>query len=422
MTATREGVLYGTSATTLVLIGLLMAATVVVAGQGILAAEFLRICAPAQVRTERVCETGMEFGFASTNWDERIQGLYDSGQDAIPVMANITATTPDGEVTTMQMPFDIPRLDRTVAIVNQNDGETYNYLYAKSDFVACGPGDVPAEDNCEVVVAGAPPENGNVEFSFPSRLPVGTELEIVFDLTPPGYEPITPNPLFATVEECGFRIAGVEISSTAAIILGVAALLFIINAVLLVAVVLGGRRARRENTGPETAPAYGPPAGGWTPEPTSPASPMVQAPVDSPTQVPSAARPEPRPAAPAVAQPPSAVAVEPRISPVGDTQAIQRAPGHLALLVHRSQPDRRYDLKGTATIGRTQDNQIVLRHSSVSRHHAWIKAEGEEYEVFDVGSTNGTYVNGERITDPRRLVSGDLVRFGDEEFVFSKLF
>jgi pSer/pThr/pTyr-binding forkhead associated (FHA) protein len=92
------------------------------------------------------------------------------------------------------------------------------------------------------------------------------------------------------------------------------------------------------------------------------------------------------------------------------------------MLVNKKQPDQKHDLKGTINVGRARDNQIILEDPTVSRHHAWIKAEGEEFLVFDIGSGNGTFVNDERIEAPRRLENGDTVRFGDAEFVFTKVF
>jgi len=92
------------------------------------------------------------------------------------------------------------------------------------------------------------------------------------------------------------------------------------------------------------------------------------------------------------------------------------------MLVDKSQPDRKFDLKGTVNVGRAADNQMVIDHATVSRHHAWIKAEGEEFMVFDIGSGNGTFVNDERVEAPRRLENGDVVRFGEATFVFTKVF
>jgi pSer/pThr/pTyr-binding forkhead associated (FHA) protein len=65
---------------------------------------------------------------------------------------------------------------------------------------------------------------------------------------------------------------------------------------------------------------------------------------------------------------------------------------------------------------------VILQDPTVSRHHAWIKAEEDRFLIFDVGSANGTFVNGERIEEPRQLENGDAIRFGDAEFVFTKVF
>lgn len=106
----------------------------------------------------------------------------------------------------------------------------------------------------------------------------------------------------------------------------------------------------------------------------------------------------------------------------GGTRVIERGPKHLAMLVNKSQPGRKYDLKGTVNVGRSADNDVAVDHPTVSRHHAWVKEDQGEFLVFDVGSANGTFVNDERVEAPRQLASGDIVRFGEVEFVFTKVF
>ena len=66
----------------------------------------------------------------------------------------------------------------------------------------------------------------------------------------------------------------------------------------------------------------------------------------------------------------------------------------------------------TLTIGRHSENDIVLRDSSVSRHHACIMREGENLFVTDKGSRNGTIVNGLKV-ESVRLEDGDVIRIGD---------
>ena len=63
------------------------------------------------------------------------------------------------------------------------------------------------------------------------------------------------------------------------------------------------------------------------------------------------------------------------------------------------------------TIGRT-DGDVLLADPQVSRRHARVRLEGANPVLEDLGSRNGTFVNDERVTDPRELEVGDLVRFG----------
>jgi pSer/pThr/pTyr-binding forkhead associated (FHA) protein len=69
------------------------------------------------------------------------------------------------------------------------------------------------------------------------------------------------------------------------------------------------------------------------------------------------------------------------------------------------------------TIGRAPDNPIVIDDPSVSSHHAQLERTGETYRIKDVGSTNGTRVNGVPITQTL-LRFEDRVRFGAIEARF----
>ena len=67
---------------------------------------------------------------------------------------------------------------------------------------------------------------------------------------------------------------------------------------------------------------------------------------------------------------------------------------------------------GANIIGRGTDTSIWIDAPGVSRHHARITITGEEATIEDLGSKNGTYVAGERVTAPRRLDDGDQIRLG----------
>lgn len=76
-----------------------------------------------------------------------------------------------------------------------------------------------------------------------------------------------------------------------------------------------------------------------------------------------------------------------------------------------SEAGRRLELGGAVAIGR-QDGDLVLEDPEVSRRHAVLRREGESIVVEDLDSTNGTFVNGERIRSPIPVGPGDLVRVG----------
>lgn len=79
---------------------------------------------------------------------------------------------------------------------------------------------------------------------------------------------------------------------------------------------------------------------------------------------------------------------------------------------------RRFTLRaGRQTIGRREDNDIVLDEPSVSSSHAWILNQQGHHVVMNMLSTNGTFVNDQRVHEAT-LKHGDRVRLGQAEFVF----
>lgn len=67
------------------------------------------------------------------------------------------------------------------------------------------------------------------------------------------------------------------------------------------------------------------------------------------------------------------------------------------------------------TVGRTSNNDVVLDDASVSRFHAWLEHQDDEWKVADAGSKNGTFLNGQRLK-PKKLSTLTLdarLKFGD---------
>jgi hypothetical protein len=69
------------------------------------------------------------------------------------------------------------------------------------------------------------------------------------------------------------------------------------------------------------------------------------------------------------------------------------------------------------TVGRHPESNLVLADPNVSRNHAEIRPHGDRFEVVDLGSTNGTRVNGVRV-DAQVLQDGDEISFGNTRMQF----
>ena len=75
-------------------------------------------------------------------------------------------------------------------------------------------------------------------------------------------------------------------------------------------------------------------------------------------------------------------------------------------------------LAGVFRIGRSGANDLEIPDQKVSRFHAFVRQLGSDhFEIVDLGSTNGTHVNGHRITGPTRLSPGHIVRIGETEMI-----
>ena len=68
-------------------------------------------------------------------------------------------------------------------------------------------------------------------------------------------------------------------------------------------------------------------------------------------------------------------------------------------------------------IGRGADCDLRLRDTEISRHHCTIRVGADEATLVDLGSSNGTYLNGQRVRSQASLHTGDEVRLGSATFV-----
>lgn len=78
-------------------------------------------------------------------------------------------------------------------------------------------------------------------------------------------------------------------------------------------------------------------------------------------------------------------------------------------------PGKTFPLEGDAvTIGREAGNGIVINDAEVSRKHSQLTLQGGKYILTDIGSTNGTFVNGQRITGQHVLLPGEVISLGEQ--------
>jgi adenylate cyclase len=76
-------------------------------------------------------------------------------------------------------------------------------------------------------------------------------------------------------------------------------------------------------------------------------------------------------------------------------------------------------VRGTCFFGRSATSNIVLSDDNVSRRHAMVHLQGrDEFWLLDLGSSNGTYLNGRRLSQPTRLTDRDVIKIGDHSFTF----
>jgi hypothetical protein len=89
--------------------------------------------------------------------------------------------------------------------------------------------------------------------------------------------------------------------------------------------------------------------------------------------------------------------------------------GHFRLTVRQGlTPGKVFELTQTVvTIGRDLKCEVVVNDPEISRNHCRLTVQGNGYQVEDLESTNGTFVNSQKVTAPRMLQPGDLLGLGE---------
>jgi hypothetical protein len=100
------------------------------------------------------------------------------------------------------------------------------------------------------------------------------------------------------------------------------------------------------------------------------------------------------------------------------SQLRQAEPGKRPGTIVMPSGDRVELLDDSHTIGRLQDCTVVVTDTNTSRHHARITRSGSGFVIADLNSTNGTYVNGERLLADHRLADGDIITVGSVSLRF----
>jgi FOG: FHA domain len=116
-------------------------------------------------------------------------------------------------------------------------------------------------------------------------------------------------------------------------------------------------------------------------------------------------------------------------SPAPDATGFHAAPAHAGgpggaegwLVVERGgglEADRRFDLIGGLSIGRSKDSDVQIEDRYASSLHARVFERGGRNFVEDMNSTNGTLLNGATLKGEAELIDGDTVQIGDTVFRF----
>jgi pSer/pThr/pTyr-binding forkhead associated (FHA) protein len=84
------------------------------------------------------------------------------------------------------------------------------------------------------------------------------------------------------------------------------------------------------------------------------------------------------------------------------------------------EPGSAFDISNGATMGRSEASDIKVDDPFASSAHARIFPRSEFMYIEDMGSTNGTYLNGRQLKTAERLKMADVVRIGDSEYRYEE--
>ncbi|MDF1659313.1 MAG: adenylate/guanylate cyclase domain-containing protein [Verrucomicrobiales bacterium] len=90
--------------------------------------------------------------------------------------------------------------------------------------------------------------------------------------------------------------------------------------------------------------------------------------------------------------------------------------GHLKLI----ESGEILELTSVSIIGRSAECQIAIPDPRVSRRHAMVRKQDGGFYLFDLGSFNGSYLNGSRVTAAKQLKNGDIISLAEHEFQFQQ--
>ncbi len=96
------------------------------------------------------------------------------------------------------------------------------------------------------------------------------------------------------------------------------------------------------------------------------------------------------------------------------------APRLVVVAARGHEPGTTFDVGTGATMGRSDGAEIRVDDPFASSAHARVFSRGDFMYVEDMGSTNGTYLNGRQIRTPERLKVADVVRIGDSEYRYQE--